>query len=64
MKVHERIVVPEPVTLAGETLQDVLLVARLTMPEKPLTAVTVMVDVAAVFALTVVLVGFAEIEKS
>jgi hypothetical protein len=48
VKVHDRVDVPEPVTLVGETVQEVLLVARLTMPAKPLRPVIVMVEVAAV----------------
>jgi hypothetical protein len=64
MNVHERVAVPEPVTLVGETVQDVLLVVRLTTPAKPLTAATVMVEVPAAFTLVFTLVGLAEMVKS
>jgi len=61
---HDRVDVPEPVTLAGDMVQDVLLVARLTIPAKPLTADTVMLDVPAAFTFTLTLVGLAAIVKS
>jgi len=62
--VHDSVAVPEPVTLAGETLHAVLSTVRLTTPPKLFTAVTVMVEVPAVPALTVKLVGFAVTVKS
>ncbi len=62
--VQESVALPEPVTPVGDTAQEVLLVVRLTMLAKPLTAPTVMVEVPAVFALTVTLVGFATRVKS
>ncbi len=55
---------PEPVTIVGDTVHEVLLVARLTTPVKPFELVTVTVDVAAVPALTAMLVGLADIVKS
>ena len=61
---HDRVALPEPVTLAGATEHDVLLVVRLTTPANPLSAETVMVDVPADPALTVTLVGLAAIVKS
>ena len=65
MKVHDRVELPDPVTLVGETLHDaVVLVARLTTPAKPLTADIAMLDVPAAFTLTVTLVGLAAIVKS
>ena len=64
VNVHDRVELPDPVTLVGETLHDVLLVARLTTPAKPLTADIVMLDVPAAFTLTVTLVGLAAIVKS
>jgi hypothetical protein len=33
--VHESVEEPEPVTLVGETLHEVLFVAKLTTPAKP-----------------------------
>jgi hypothetical protein len=64
VNVHDRVDVPEPVTLVGLTVHDVLLVARLTTPAKPLRPVIVMVDVAAVPGLNVTVVGLAVIVKS
>ncbi len=62
--VHEIVELPEPVTVFGEMLHEVLLIPRLTPPAKPLTGVTAIVEVAVVPALIVMLVGFAEIVKS
>ncbi len=64
VNVHDNVELPEPVTPAGSTLHEVLLVVRLTTPAKPLTADTVMVDVPALPAFTVTLVGLAAIVKS
>jgi hypothetical protein len=64
VKVHDRVELPDPVTLVGETLHEVLLVARLTTPAKPLTADIVMLEAPAAFTLTVTLVGLAAIVKS
>ena len=61
---HDNVEPPEPVTLVGATEHAVLLVARLTTPENPWRAVTVMVDVPAVPAFTVTVVGLALIVKS
>jgi len=55
--VHDSVALPEPVTLVGETVHDVLFVVRLTTPVNPLTAVIVIVDVPAVPAFTVTVVG-------
>jgi len=63
-KVHDNVALPEPVTLVGATEQEVLFVVRLTTPAKPFTAVTVIVEVPAVPALTVTLVGLAAMVKS
>ncbi len=63
-KVQERVELPEPVTLVGLSVQAVLLLARLTIPANPFSPVTVIVEVAAVPALTVMLVGLAAIVKS
>ncbi len=61
---QDNVALPEPVTLVGETVHDVLLVVRLTTPAKPLIAVTVIVEVPAEPAFTVTLVGLAVIVKS
>jgi hypothetical protein len=69
LPVHERVEVPEPVTLVGVRVQvkpvagDTVAV-RLTTPLKPWSAVTVIVDVPAVPAITVTLVGLAAMVKS
>jgi hypothetical protein len=44
-KEHDRLELPGPVRLPGDAVQDVLLVARLTVPAKPLSPDTVMVEV-------------------
>jgi hypothetical protein len=62
--VHDSVALPEPVTLVGETVHEVLFVARLTTPAKPLTAVIVILEVPAAFTFTVTLVGLAAIVKS
>jgi hypothetical protein len=61
--------VPEPVTLVGVRVQAIPVVGltpdpKLTIPLKPLRAVTVMVEVPAAPAFTVMAVGFAEMVKS
>jgi hypothetical protein len=64
VNVHESVALPEPVTLAGDTVQDVLLVARLTTPAKPFNPVTVIAEVPATLTLVVTVVGLAAIVKS
>ena len=63
-KVQDRVALPEPVTLVGLTVHEVLLEDRLTKPVKPFRAVTVMVEVALVPASTVILDGLALMLKS
>jgi len=64
LKVHDKMALPEPVTLVGDTLHEVLLVAKATTPLNPFRAVTVREEVAAVPALTVILVGLTVRVKS
>jgi len=65
VKVHDRVALPEPVTLVGETLHEaVVFVARLTTPAKPFWPVTVMLEVPAALTFTLTLVGLAVIVKS
>jgi len=69
MCIRDRVDVPEPVTLVGVRVQvspvvGLMLDAMFTIPPKPLRAVTVIVEVPATPALTVTVVGFAEIVKS
>ena len=61
---HDKVALPDPVTLVGDTVHEVLLVVRLTTPAKPLIAVTVIVEVPAEPAFTVTLAGLAVIVKS
>jgi len=62
--VQDRFELPEPVTVVGETLHEVLLVTRLTTPAKPFRPVTVTVEVPAVPARTVTDVGLPVTVKS
>jgi len=64
VNVHDRVEVPEPVTLVTDNVQEVLLVVRLTTPPKPLTAVTVIIEVPALPAFIVTLAGLVLIVKS
>jgi len=64
VKVQDKMELPEPVTLVGDTLHEVLLVAKATTPPKPFRAATVREEVAAVPALVVMLVGLAVRVKS
>lgn len=65
LKVQESVALPEPVMVGGETLHDeVVFVARLTVPANPLIAVTVIVEVPAALTLTVTRVGLALRAKS
>jgi hypothetical protein len=63
-KVQESVELPEPATLFGAAEQDVLLVFRLTAPEKPFTAVTVIVEMPAEPTFTLTLVGLPVMAKS
>lgn len=63
-KVHERVEVPEPVTLVGERTQEVLFVVRLMTPANPFTALIVIVEVPAALTSTLTLVGLALMVKS
>jgi hypothetical protein len=64
VKVHDNVALPEFVRLVGLMVQLVLFVVRLIVPVKPFTAVAVIVEVPATFALTVTDVGLALIVKS
>lgn len=63
-KEHDRVELPEPITLAGDAIHEVLLVARLTVPAKPFSPVTVIVEVTVEPALPVTPVGLTAIVKS
>jgi hypothetical protein len=62
--VQERVEVPEPATLLGVVLHEVLLVLRLTVAAKPFREVTVRLDVPLEPTFTLTLVGLAVIAKS
>jgi hypothetical protein len=69
--VHERVDVPEPVTLVGVSVQlsppavpPVTAVVRLTTPLNPLSGVMVIVELLVPPTFIVLLVGFAVIVKS
>ena len=64
VNVHDRVTLPEPVTLAGVRLHPALSAVRLTTPLKPLTAVTVIVEIPDTPVLIVRLVGLAVTAKS
>ena len=64
VNVHDSVVLPEPVTLDFERVQEVLLVARLTTPLKALSAAMLMVEFPEALMLTVRLVGLAVTVKS
>ena len=63
-KVHDRVAVPDPVTLLGVTVHATLFAARVTTPLNPCTAATVIVEVPATPVFTVTEVGLAAIVKS
>jgi len=63
-KVHDKVALPEPVTLVGATEHEVLLVVRPTTPGKLLRAVMVRLEVPAEPAWTVTDLGPAAIVKS
>jgi hypothetical protein len=64
VKVHDSVLVPDPVILVGLNMHAVLFVPRLMTPDNPNGAVTVMVEVAAGPAFTVIELGLAAIVKS
>jgi hypothetical protein len=64
VNVHDSVEVPEPVMVVGDRVQAALFAVRVAVPENPLIAVSVIVDVPAVFTATVTLVGLAVIVKS
>jgi hypothetical protein len=65
LNVHDRVALPDPVTLAGETEhEEVVLVTRLTMAENPSNPVIVTLEVPALPTFSLTLVGLAAIVKS
>ena len=64
VKVHERVLEPEPVIVDGVSVHAALLAERLTMPAKPFKPVTVTVEVPGALTFTVTDVGLAVIVKS
>jgi hypothetical protein len=63
-KLQDRLEVPDPVTLVGVNVHEVLLLARLTTPANPWSAPIVIVEEPAEPARTVMLVGLALMVKS
>jgi hypothetical protein len=63
-KLQESVELPEPLTLFGATLHEVLLVLRLTTLEKPFRAFTVMLDVPAEPTFTLTFVELPAMAKS
>ena len=61
---QDSVAMPEPVTLLGEMVQAVLLVARLTKPTKPFRGVTVIEELPVLPAFKLMLVGDAVTVKS
>lgn len=64
LKLQESVALPDPVTLAGKMVHEVLLVLRLTTPAKPLFAWTEIVEIPGVPVSRVTEVGFAIMLKS
>jgi hypothetical protein len=63
-KEHDRVELPEPGTLVGAAEHEVLLVARLTIPAKPLSPDTLIVEVSVDPALPVTPLGLTVMAKS
>jgi len=63
VKVQANVLLPEPVTLVGLRVHEVLFVVRLTAPAKLPCAVTVIVEVPTAFTVAVTLVGLAVTTK-
>jgi len=63
-KLHDRVEVPEPVTVIGPSAHGALPAERLTTPVNPFRAPTVIVEVPATPVFTDIVVGFAPMEKS
>jgi len=63
-KLHDRVEVPEPVTVVGPSEHVVLFAERLTTPVNPLRAPIVIVEVPRTPVFTDTAVGFAAMEKS
>jgi hypothetical protein len=64
VNVQVSVEMPDPVTLVGERVHEVLFVVRLMWPLNPFTAVMVIVDVPWALTFTLTFVGLAVIVKS
>ncbi len=64
VKMHDKVLLPEPVTPVGDSVHDVLLLARLTRPAKPCSGIIVIVDVPGDPVATLTVVGLALMVKS
>ena len=56
---QDNVAVPEPVRLVGLTVHEVLLVDRVTTPENPSSAVTMILEAPAVLTLALTMDGLA-----
>ena len=63
-KEHDRVELPEPETVEGEAVHRVLLVDRLTIPAKPFSPDTVIVEVSVEPTLPATPVGLTAMVKS
>jgi hypothetical protein len=64
LNAHESVPLPEPVTVDGVTVHEVLLVARFTTPTNPLEGATLMVEVPGVPTFRITDVGLEAMAKS
>jgi len=64
VNVQDRVELPEPVTLVGDSPHEVLLLVRPTTPANPFNPVIVTVEVPTVPTLTVTAVGLETVVKS
>src|SRR5260370_2918126 len=64
VKVHDRVLEPEPVIVDGVSVHAALLAERLTVPAKPFRPVTVIIEVPAELTFTVTEAGLADTVKS
>ena len=64
VKMHDSTRLPEPVTLVGEIVHEVLLVVRFTTPAKPWAGTTVIVEGPTLPTFRVTDVGLEVMEKS
>jgi hypothetical protein len=64
MKVHDSVPLPEPVTVDGVTVHEVLLVVKFTTPANPFEGATLMVELPGVPTFRITDVGLEAMAKS